>query len=118
MGGGNDRGSHAANSRVSDHSPGLRLHDRINESILNDGAIVLMGGFLILLGGAISRASPEMRSRWSITVIVMSVIGWLALVHVGVQFGMSIGFIGLSIGPLLAPVGGIQELVQSNRRKT
>jgi hypothetical protein len=77
-----------------------------------------MAGFLILIGGAISRARPEMDSRWSITVIVMSVIGWLALVHVGQQFGMSIGLIGLSIGPLLALVGGIQEMVQSSRRKT
>jgi hypothetical protein len=91
---------------------------RVNESILNDGAIVLMAGFLILIGGAISRAKPEMHSRWSITVIVMSVIGWLALVHVGVQFGMSLGLVGLSIGPLLALVGGVQEMVQSNRRKT
>jgi small basic protein len=91
---------------------------RVNESILNDGAVVLMASFLILIGGAISRARPEMDSRWSITVIVMSVIGWLALVHVGQQFGMSIGLIGLSIGPLLALVGGIQEMVQSSRRKT
>src|SRR6266581_467083 len=77
---------------------------RANESILN--------------GGAISWARPEMHSRWSITAIVMSIIGWLALVQVGVQFQMSAGFIGLSIGPLLALMGGIQQLVQSNRRKT
>jgi len=91
---------------------------RANESILNDGAIVLMAGLLILIGGAISWARPEMHSRWSITAIVMSIIGWLALVQVGVQFGMSAGLIGLSIGPLLALMGGIQQLVQSNRRKT
>jgi len=91
---------------------------RANESILNDGAIVLMAGLLILIGGAISWARPEMHSRWSITAIVMSIIGWLALVQVGVQFQMSAGFIGLSIGPLLALMGGIQQLVQSNRRKT
>ena len=91
---------------------------RVNESILNDGVIVLMAGSLILIGGAISWVRPEMYSRWSITVIVMSVIGWLALVHVGVQFGMFAGLVGLSIGPLLALVGGLQELVQSNRRKT
>ena len=91
---------------------------RANESILNDGAIVLMAGLLILIGGAISWARPEMYSRWSITAIVMSVIGWLALVQVGVQFQMSAGLIGLSIGPLLALMGGIQQLVQSNRRKT
>ena len=91
---------------------------RANESILNDGAIVLMAGLLILIGGAISWARPEMHSRWSITAIVMSIIGWLALVQVGVQFQMSAGLIGLSIGPLLALMGGIQQLVQSNRRKT
>lgn len=88
------------------------------ESILNDGAVVLMAGLLILIGGAISWARPEMHSRWSITAIVMSIIGWLALVQVGVQFQMSAGLIGLSIGPLLALMGGIQQLVQSNRRKT
>lgn len=91
---------------------------RVSEPILNDGAIVLMAGSLILIGGALSWVRPEMHSRWSITVIVMSVIGWLALVHVGVQFGMSAGLVGLSIGPSLALVGGLQELVQSNRRKT
>jgi len=91
---------------------------RVNESILNDGAIVLMAGLLILIGGAISWARREMQSQWSITAIVMSIIGWLALVQVGVQLGMSAGLIGLSIGPLLALMGGIQQLVQSNRRKT
>jgi hypothetical protein len=91
---------------------------RANESVLNDGAIALMAGLLILIGGAVSWARPETHSRWSITAIVMSIVGWLALVQVGVQFGLYAGLIGLSIGPLLALMGGIQQLLQSNRRKT
>ncbi len=89
---------------------GLQLA-RDEQVIVNWGIVDSAAGLLILVGAAALYFHPERKRKSSIGVVVLSVIGWFGYALVSSIQGFYPVFLGLSVGPFLALVGGLVGLV-------